>query len=55
MTRNLANTRHGIPRGGLKAPAALVSNSPTVSNTRPAATPRRRFNASPSVIKDGLG
>jgi hypothetical protein len=49
MTRNLANNRRGIPRGGLKAPAGTsVSNSPTVSNQRPAVR-RGRCDDSPSV------
>lgn len=53
MTLNLANTRHGIPRGGLKAPATLVSNSPTVFDTRPA-IPRGHADGSPSAPAGGL-
>ena len=52
MARNLAHTRHGIPRGGLKAPAALVSNSPNAFDARPA-TRRGRASASPSGRTDG--
>ena len=37
MASDLANTRHGIPRGGLKRPTTLASNSPMSSEVRPAA------------------
>ncbi len=53
MTRNLANTRHGIPRGGLKGPATLASNSPATARPQPAVT-RGRADASPSVKTGGI-
>lgn len=47
MTHNLASSRRGIPRGGVKGPIPFVSNSPNASKARPAAR-RGRSNASPS-------
>lgn len=53
MTTNLANTRPGIPRRGLKRTTALVSNSPAAFDTLPAPG-RGVANNSPSVPAGGL-
>ena len=47
MKVNLANSRRGIPRGGLKVPGDYVSNSPAAFNARPVVT-RGGPNDSPS-------
>lgn len=54
MTHDLANTRRGIPRGGLRGPATPVSNFSATAKARPAVM-RGRAGASPSVKTDGIG
>jgi hypothetical protein len=48
MTVNLANTRRGIPRGGLRAPGRIASNSADFLDRRPA-IPRGCDTDSPSL------